>query len=196
MVYSGAVAPQRGVQTAAEALRQLPGVHLVVIANPENATVKKLLETYSDVAERFHVQPYVPNSELVSYLSTATVGLIPIIHRLNHEISLITKFGEYMQARLPILVSDVKTMAAEVRKLGNGEVFIAEDVADFVTAAKKILDNPSKFSNVYTTAMLNERSWERQAEGLLEIYNRISSAAPTAREAKPFVLGVTKPGLQ
>jgi len=196
MVYSGAVAPQRGVQTAAEALRQLPGVHLVVIANPENATVKKLLETYSDVAERFHVQPYVPNSELVSYLSTATVGLIPIIHRLNHEISLITKFGEYMQARLPILVSDVKTMAAEVRKLGNGEVFIAEDVADFVTAAKKILDNPSKYSNVYTTAMLNERSWERQAEGLLEIYNRISSAAPTARGTKPFVLGVTKPGLQ
>jgi glycogen synthase len=196
MVYSGAVAPQRGVHTAAEALRQLPGVHLVVIANPKNATVKKLLETYSDVADRFHVQPYVPNSELVAYLSTATVGLIPIIHRLNHEISLITKFGEYMQARLPILVSDVKTMAAEVRKLGNGEVFIAEDVADFVSAVKKILDNPGKYSSVYTREMLNERSWERQAEGLLEIYNRISSAAPTAREAKPFVLGVTKPGLQ
>ena len=196
MVYSGAVAPQRGVQTAAEALRQLPDVHLVVIANPTNATVIKLRETYADVADRFHVQPYVPNSELVSYLSSATVGLIPIIHRLNHEISLITKFGEYMQARLPILVSDVKTMAAEVRKLGNGEVFIAEDVADFVVAARKILENPDKYASVYTPAMLNERSWERQAEGLLAIYNRISSAAPTAREPKPFVLSTPQPGRQ
>ena len=196
MVYSGAVAPQRGVQTAAEALRQLPGVHLVVIANPANATVIKLRETYADVADRFHVQPYVPNSELVSYLSGATVGLIPIIHRLNHEISLITKFGEYMQARLPILVSDVKTMAAEVRKLGNGEVFVAEDVADFVIAARKILDDPTKYTNVYTPAMLNERSWERQAEGLLAIYNRISSATPTAREPKPFVLSTPQPGRQ
>ena len=43
-----------------------------------------------------------------------------------------------MQARLPILVSDVKTMAEEVRKLGNGEVFIAEVVDDFVIAANKI----------------------------------------------------------
>ena len=196
MVYSGAVAPQRGVQTAAEALRQLPDVHLVVIANPTNATVIELRETYADVADRFHVQPYVPNSELVSYLSSATVGLIPIIHRLNHEISLITKFGEYMQARLPILVSDVKTMAAEVRKLGNGEVFIAEDVADFVVAARKILENPDKYASVYTPAMLNERSWERQAEGLLAIYNRISSAAPTAREPKPFVLSTPQPGRQ
>lgn len=194
MVYSGAVAPQRGVQTAAEALRQLPGVHLVVIANPANATVIKLRETYADVADRFHVQPYVPNSELVSYLSGATVGLIPIVHRLNHEISLITKFGEYMQARLPILVSDVKTMAAEVRTLGNGEVFLAEDVAEFVQAARKILDNPAQYSSVYTSEMLKERSWERQAEELVAIYNRIANATPSARAAKPFALTTPTPG--
>jgi len=101
-----------------------------------------------------------------------------------------------MQARLPILVSDVKTMAAEVRKLGNGEVFVAEDVEDFVVAARKILDNPAKYASVYTPAMLNERSWERQAEGLLAIYNRISSATPTAREPKPFVLSTPQPGRQ
>ena len=196
MVYSGAVAPQRGVQTAAEALRHLPDVHLVVIANPANATVMKLQESYADVADRFHVQPYVPNSELVSYLSGATLGLIPIIHRLNHEISLITKFGEYMQARLPILVSDVKTMAAEVRKLSIGEVFIAEDVADFVIAAKKILADPDAYKQRYTEAMLSERSWERQTEGLLAIYNRISNAAPTARAPQPFVLTTPKPGLR
>ncbi len=188
LIYSGAVAPQRGIQTALEALKDLPAVHLVVVADPANQTVKDLQGRYTHLADRFHVQPYVPNSELVSYLSGATVGLIPILHKQNHEISLITKFGEYMQARLPILVSDVRTMASEVRRLGNGEVFIAEDVADFVRAAKLILANPTKYSDVYTDAILRERSWELQAENLLRIYNEISGAKPVARTLKPFTI--------
>ena len=125
--------PQRGLSTVITALSKLPGVHLALIANPENATVKALQIEASAVADRFHVIPYVTNSELVSFLSTANIGLIPLHHKLNHEISLITKFGEYMQAKLPIIVSDVKTMAAEVRRLKNGEVFIAENVKGLVS---------------------------------------------------------------
>ena len=186
MVYSGAVAPQRGVETAVRALEFMPTVHLVVIANPKNQTVMDLKAKYSNFADRFHVLPYVPNAELVSYLSAANIGLIPLHHKQNHEISLITKFGEYMQAKLPILVSDVKTMAAEVRKLGNGEVFIAEDVEDFVKAVEKLISNPSKYSSVYTEEMLKERSWERQAENLVRIYNEIVKIVPQKRSTKPF----------
>ena len=193
MVYSGAVAPQRGIQTPLEALRQLPGVHLVLIANPRNKSVIDLVQRAPDLSDRFHVVPYVPNSELVSYLASADIGLIPILHRLNHEISLITKFGEYMQAGLPILVSDVKTMSDEVVKLGNGEVFIAEDVDDFVRTAKLILAEPEKYRAAYTDEVLLERSWERQADVLLSVYNRIARAEPIARAHLPFVISEPKP---
>ncbi len=189
LVYSGAVAPQRGVGDVLDALRSSPelaDVHLALIANPKNATVIQYIETYSDLADRFHVVPYVPNAELVSYLSTADIGLIPIHHKLNHEISLITKFGEYMQARLPIVVSDVRTMSAEVKRLGNGEVFIAQDTKDFAAAVQKVLSNKSAYVGVYTPEVLSERSWERQAENLLAIYNRIAHASPTAHEHRPF----------
>jgi glycosyltransferase involved in cell wall biosynthesis len=186
LVYSGAVAPQRGIETAVAALEFLPNVHLVVIANRDNQTLIELKSKYQRFADRFHTLPYVPNAELVSYLSGATIGLIPIHHKQNHEISLITKFGEYMQAHLPIVVSDVKTMAAEVRRLGNGEVFVAEDVTDFVAAVGKILANPLKYSAAYTKEVLAERSWERQAENLVAIYNRIANVSPTKREPKPF----------
>jgi glycosyltransferase involved in cell wall biosynthesis len=91
-----------------------------------------------------------------------------------------------MQARLPILVSDVKTMAEEVRKLGNGEVFVAEVVEDFVTGAEKILKNPEKYHAAYSDEVLAERSWERQAENLVGIYNRIAGVNPSIRVAKPF----------
>jgi len=186
IVYSGAVAPQRGIGTVIEGIRLMPDVHFALIANPENASVQDFVEKGRDVADRFHVLPYVPNSELVSYLSTGDVGLIPIHHKLNHEISLITKFGEYMQSRLPIVVSDVKTMAAEVRRLGNGEVFVAQDTADFVKAVRKVLEDKASYQAAYTDEVLGERSWERQADHLLAIYNRIAGANPTARPTTPF----------
>ena len=188
IVYSGAVAPQRGLATVLEALKVLPNVHLALIANPKNQTVLDLQSQYAALKDRFHVLPYVPNSELVSYLSTGDIGLIPIHHKLNHEISLITKFGEYMQARLPIVVSDVRTMAAEVKRLGNGEVFIAEDVEDFAAAVKKVLANKAQYQSAYTDEVLRARSWEMQAENLVKIYTRIANAKPTARSHMPFTI--------
>jgi len=188
LVYSGAVAPQRGISTAIAALRKMPNVHLAVIANPENATVKQLQEDAADISDRFHVVPYVPNPELVSFLSTANIGLIPLHHKLNHEISLITKFGEYMQARLPIVVSDVKTMSAEVKRLKNGEVFKAEDVDGFVSATKKILANEQRYRKVYTRSALSARSWERQAKVLVDLYNKLAGVKPKPRRVKPFTV--------
>ena len=192
LVYSGAVAPQRGLATVLEALKALPGVHLALIANPKNQTVLDLQSQYVALKDRFHVLPYVPNSELVSYLSTGDIGLIPIHHKLNHEISLITKFGEYMQARLPIVVSDVRTMAAEVKRLGNGEVFIAEDVADFAEAVMKVLSNKPKYQSAYNDEVLKERSWERQAENLVTIYNRVANAQPISRAHMPFTVTIER----
>jgi glycosyltransferase involved in cell wall biosynthesis len=98
-----------------------------------------------------------------------------------------------MQALLPIIVSDVKTMSAEVRRLGNGEVFIAEDVNDFVRAARLVLADPAKYRAAYTPEVLAERSWERQAEILISTYNAIVKAEPIAREHKPFFVTSPKP---
>ena len=188
IVYSGAVAPQRGIGTVIEGLRKMPDVHCALIANPENASVKEFIAQAADISDRFHVLPYVPNAELVSYLSTADIGLIPIHHKLNHEISLITKFGEYTQARLPIVVSDVKTMAAEVHRLGNGEVFEALNTDDFVRAVRAVLAKKSTYQAAYTDEVLSERSWERQAENLLAIYNRVAGVSPAEREHLPFII--------
>lgn len=188
LVYSGAVAPQRGVGDVLLALREMPDVHLALIANPTNATVQKYVADFADIRDRFHVLPYVPNAQLVSYLSGADIGLIPIHHKQNHEISLITKFGEYMQARLPILVSDVKTMSEEVRRLGNGEVFKAGSVEELVAGIRKIISDPNKYSSVYTPEVLAERSWERQVENLVGIYNRVAGLSPQSRPHLSFTL--------
>jgi glycosyltransferase involved in cell wall biosynthesis len=93
-----------------------------------------------------------------------------------------------MQAKLPIIVSDVKTMAAEVRRLKNGEVFKAEDVNQFVAAVNKILANEKKYRKVYTSSVLGQRSWERQAKVLVDLYNKVAGVKPKPRKAKAFTV--------
>jgi len=135
------------------------------------------------VAERLHILPYVPADQVVSFLSGADAGVIPIRHFPNHEIALITKFFEYSHARLPIVVSDVKTMAATVRETGQGEVFRAEDPADFARAAALVLADPGRYRAAYDgpDSPLPSWTWEAQAATLDALYQRLLPHQAEAR---------------
>jgi glycogen(starch) synthase len=115
------------------------------------------------------------------------VGLIPIHHWPNHELALITKFFEYSHARLPIVVSDVRTMAATVRATGQGEVFRARDVADFGRAVRAVLADPGRYRAAYDApdGPLPSWTWEAQAERLDTIYRGLFPSGPSAAAGTP-----------
>ncbi|MBF5030025.1 glycosyltransferase family 4 protein [Micromonospora sp. ANENR4] len=178
LVYSGAMAVQRGVDTVVEALPLLPGVHLaLVVADPAAAYVRQVVARAArhGVGDRVHVLPYVPHHQLVEFLATADIGLIPLHHWPNHEIALITKFFEYAHARLPIVVSDVRTMAETVRATGQGEVFRARDAADLARAVRTVLADPARYRAAYEgpDSPLPGWTWEAQAERLDALYRRL-----------------------
>ncbi|MFI7506040.1 glycosyltransferase family 4 protein [Micromonospora aurantiaca] len=175
LVYSGAMAAQRGVDTVVEALPLLPGVHLaLVVADPDAAYVRQVVARAArhQVGDRVHVLPYVPHRQLVAFLAAADIGLIPLHHWPNHEIALITKFFEYAHARLPIVVSDVRTMADTVRASGQGEVFRARDAADLARAVRAVLADPARYRAAYEgpDSPLPGWTWEAQAERLDALY--------------------------
>ncbi|MEU0080458.1 glycosyltransferase family 4 protein [Micromonospora tulbaghiae] len=178
LVYSGAMAVQRGVDTVVEALPLLPGVHLaLVVADPAAAYVRQVVVRAArhGVGDRVHVLPYVPHRQLVAFLAAADIGLIPLHHWPNHEIALITKFFEYAHARLPIVVSDVRTMAETVRATGQGEVFRARDAADLARVVRAVLADPTRYRAAYEgeDSPLPGWTWEAQAEHLDALYRRL-----------------------
>lgn len=179
LVYAGSVSVQRGLETLVHALPRLPGVHVaLVVPDPSAPYLLELLATANRLGagDRLHVLPYVPYEDVVAFLSAADVGVIPIHHWPNHEIALITKFFEYSHARLPIVVSDVKTMAETVRATGQGEVFRARDVADFVRAIEAVLADPQHYRDAYDKpdSRLSMWTWAAQAETLDSIYQSLA----------------------
>ncbi|MGP3987394.1 glycosyltransferase family 4 protein [Streptomyces sp. 3N207] len=185
VVYSGAAAPQRGLATMVEALPGLPGVHTaLIVGKPASGYVRELVARAArlGVAERLHVLPYVPYWQVVPFLAEADAGAIPLHHWTNHEIALITKFFEYAHARLPLVVSDVETMAATTLETGQGEVFRAEDTADYVRAVRAVLEAPERYRAAYERPGLLERwTWETQARTLDGIYTQLLQAAAQER---------------
>lgn len=184
LLYSGGMSPRRGVSTAIEALNELPGVHLALIAREDDPDVAALRRRAEDckVADRLHVVPYVPVDQVVPYISSATIGLIPILHLPNHELSLITKYFEYLHASLPIVTSDVREMAAETRRLGVGEVFTAGDAGSLAEMVRKVLRTPEKYRAVYAGKddPRPGSSWAGQAEKLDALYRAILGREPGA----------------
>ncbi len=129
--------------------------------------------------------PYVSHWQVVSFLSTADIGVIPIHHWPNHEIALITKFFEYSHARLPIVVSDVRAMADTVRSTGQGEVFRAGDVDDFVRAVRSVLADPERYRAAYDKpGLLAGWTWEAQAEVLDGVYRLLLYGQRSTRPAE------------
>jgi glycosyltransferase involved in cell wall biosynthesis len=182
LLYSGGMSPRRGVSTAIEALVELPGAHLALIAREDDPDVPALRQRALDceVADRLHVVPYVPVDQVVPYISSATIGLIPILHLPNHELSLITKYFEYLHAALPIVTSDVREMAAETKRLGVGEVFIAGDAGSLAEMARKVLRTPEKYRAVYQGPddPRPNSSWAGQAAKLDALYRQILGREP------------------
>ncbi|MFG3343184.1 glycosyltransferase [Glycomyces sp. NPDC048151] len=178
MVYCGGAAPQRGLHTMVEALAFQPKLHAAFVINRlEGPYIDLLREKAEEVgaSDRIHLMPYVPYDVLVGFLSTADVGIHPLVTGpVNHEVALSTKFFEFMQAGLPMVVSNVKAMSTEVRRLGMGEVFESEDGKDLARAVGAVLGARETYTRAYLDKeRLDEYTWEAQAAKYVQVYRRL-----------------------
>jgi glycogen(starch) synthase len=184
LAYCGGINAVRGVTLMVEALPDLPGVHAVFVSVPPNGRRSGVDELEQraralGVTDRVHVLPYVKHWQVVPFLATADAAVSPLHHLPNHEIALSNKFFEYSHARLPLIVSDVRTMAAMVRQTGQGEVFRAGDQADYVRAVRAVLADPQRYRAAYDTpGLLGQWTWSWQAKVLDRVYRSLAPAAP------------------
>jgi len=188
LAYVGGITPVRGVDIIIDALPHLPEVHLAMVSmhpNGKNPVVDKTMERAESlgVADRVHALPYVPHWQVSDYLRPADAAVSPLHHLPNHEIALSNKFFEYSHARLPLITSDIRTMAEMVRSTGQGEVFKAQDLDDFVRVVRTVLADPDKYRAAYDKdGLLLSWTWEAQAAVLDGVYAGLVPAAAAVTE--------------
>jgi len=179
-VYSGWLAGERGLGTVVRAMPSLPLLHLAVVCNTANRTVVDLVRQARllGVADRVHFAGYVAPSQVTQYLSSATVGLIPRKSGGHLDLSLPTKYREFLHAGLPLVTSNNKAMAREIRATAVGEVFRAGSVSGLVESLERVLADPERYRRAITPELLEAHSWESQQPILRECYLKLSKEAP------------------
>ena len=176
LVYVGGCAPARGLDSAIEALALLPEVHLALVASPDDDDATALVASAErrGASGRVHRVDYVDPRHVTRLLRDATAGAVPLLHRPNHEISLVTKYLEYLHAGLPVVVSDLREMAAFTREHDLGEVHRAGDPADLAAAVRRVLAREDELrARVATSEAVRATAWPRQVEVLLGVYDRL-----------------------
>ncbi|MFK4085131.1 glycosyltransferase family 4 protein [Kribbella sp. NPDC020789] len=175
MVYSGGITRARGVETAIEALPELPEVHLAVVCVPivamRSVEALRKLAANIGVEDRVHYLEPVAPADVVPFLRTADIGLIPILRFPSHEMALPNKVFEYVFAGLPVVTSDMPSLHDFVGRTGIGEVFEAEDPYDLAVAVRQVLATPAAYREaVSRPELLREVSWESQSDRLRALY--------------------------
>lgn len=186
LVYVGRVAEVRGVLTAVDALRHLPEVHVAFVASPgevQRQFIRDRAEAVG-VADRVHIVDYVPSASVTWYISSADVGLSPLLPTPAHESAVPTKLRECLLAGLPLVVSDLREQAKFVRDQGVGETHTPGDELDLARAVRAVLEDlPRLRAAVAAPEVQDPHRWEASEQGLHQVWGGLLPADPATDRA-------------
>ncbi len=179
VLYQGGITPSGGAEQAIDAAAEFPdGWFLVFLgvtwmrARLEERVRKRGL------AEKVRFLDPVPPDDLPPWTRAADIGLAPIRPtNPGQALSLANKLFEYLQAGLPMVVSDIPAQAALVRDLRAGEILPDVTPAAIARAVQRLArygeaDLAAWGERLRATA--HERyCWEIEREKLLALYEKI-----------------------
>lgn len=179
LLYVGIVSIDRCLDDITRALLQLPGWHFVTVGPFREDSKRELLALADQlgVAERIHILPPVKGHEVISYIRTASVGIIAA-HNLgkSYEFSLPNKLFEMTLARLPVVVSNLTAMRQFAKQHHLGECLpegiTAENIAATVLSVHENRDQYT--AREWRDAVITEYSWEQQAQKLVSVYTELA----------------------
>ena len=123
LLYQGAVNIGRGIHELVDAMGHLPACRLVVAGDGDLLEEMKAYAADKPWRDRVMFLGRLMPDELVRLTPRADVGLVMLEDMgLNYHYALPNRIGDFVQAGVPIVVSDLPEMAAVVRKFKVGEV--------------------------------------------------------------------------
>ena len=174
LLYQGKVNLGRGVDWAIDAMEFLPDCRLVVAGDGDLLEQMKAYAEQKPWKGRLVFTGRLKPEELERLTPQADVGLVMLEDLgLSYHYALPNRIGDFVQAGVPMVVSDLPEMATVVRKFGVGEVIECRPqavdrkakVAGLTEAVKKVLE---KGRGGYDfTAAREDMDWNKEKKKLI-----------------------------
>lgn len=174
ILYQGAVNAGRGLDKAIRAVSLLENVKLVIAGDGDKKTELENLVKEEGLSEKVEFKGKLPIEQLTKLTPKALIGLsIEEDIGLNYHFALPNKLFDYIQAHVPVLVSNLPEMAAVVSQYGIGEVISDSEPQNLARVIKEMLENKVKRriwkENLKKAS--HELVWEREEPALQQIFS-------------------------
>jgi glycosyltransferase involved in cell wall biosynthesis len=183
----GGFMKHRGLEELALALLEprMGDVHAVLLGYGALEGPLRAMAREARFEGRLHVLPAVPSSELLPWIASADVGVMPIApSSLNHLLTTPNKLFECLAAGVPVVASDLPGMRSVVLAdpaAPLGELCDPTDPASIAAAIRRILDlAPDERAALRARCLraAHERwNWETESTKLIGLYEDLASPA-------------------
>jgi glycosyltransferase involved in cell wall biosynthesis len=175
IIYQGSLNPGRGLEAAILAMKYLPKFRLQIFGEgPLRKDMENLVKE-NDLRDRIFFMGRVPLNELSSHTCLASLGIsLEEDLGLNYRYSLPNKLFDYIQARIPVLVTNLPEMRKIVETYQVGIVSESLDPEKLAGIIQEMMTHDERRMtwkrNLRKAA--EELCWEKEAGKLLEIYRQ------------------------
>ncbi|MFV0593658.1 MAG: glycosyltransferase [Draconibacterium sp.] len=174
ILYQGAVNIGRGLEQAILAMHYINEAQLVIAGDGDIRGQLEELVIKQKLGSKVEFKGRLPLEDLSELTVQADLGLsIEEDLGLNYRFALPNKLFDYIQAQVPVLVSDLPEMAAIVTKYKVGAVTptlepkaLAENINDALNNTGK-----RKVWKTYLETAANELVWEREEKVIRDIFS-------------------------
>lgn len=168
IIYQGAVNIGRGLELMIKAMKHLNNSLFIIIGDGDILSNLKKEVTKEKLNDKIYFLGKVSPEKLHTLTPLANLGLsIEEDLGLNYRFALPNKIFDYLQAEVPILVSDLPEMRQVVSDYKVGEIIKNRNPKDIANQIENILEKD--FSSKIQIAK-SELIWENQEEKLLSIF--------------------------
>jgi glycosyltransferase involved in cell wall biosynthesis len=174
ILYQGAVNMGRGLELAIRSMKYLEGARLVIAGDGDLKEELERLTVANDLQKKVQFTGRLSIGELAKITPTATVGLsLEEDIGLNYRYALPNKLFDYIQAQVPVLVTDLPEMAAVVRNYKIGETVSVSEPEMLAKTMSEMLHNSEKRKiwkqNLKVAA--RELIWEKEEKKVHRIFS-------------------------
>jgi glycosyltransferase involved in cell wall biosynthesis len=176
--YVGAMNPQDGVDYLLRALSHLlhdlgrTDFYCVVIGDGDSTAALQAQAIELGIAEYVWFTGFIPDEDMVRYLSTADICLDPNPSSPLNDVSTWIKVMEYMALGKPVVSFDLK----ETRTSAAGAALYVppNDEAAFAKAVARLMDDPAarrSMGEFGRARVLSDLSWQVTSQNLIRAYD-------------------------
>ena len=177
ILYQGSLNVGRGLEMLISTMEFLPDAELLIVGDGDIKADLQKLVCQRKLGDRVEFTGKIPYSEVKNYTRQAAIGVsLEEDCCANYHFALPNKLFDYIQARTPVLVSDLPEMARIVQQYNCGEVLTKRTKQDLAKQIANLLEHQEKLCEYAASCDVaaQELCWEREEQTVLDVYARLA----------------------